>query len=230
MGFAIVSWTAADIYWTAVYADDAERRPTRASPTRSGSSSTPPASSTLVPAGALAHAQRPREPVARRPDRRRRRRRRSPPPSATAPSSTRAAPATSSAAVLTEPRLPGRRPAAAGHDRRDLRPVAAGARAAPGSCSASGSPSTRSATASTWSRPRDGTYQDGALRRRALARLLAAGRPGRLAAGQVRQRPERSEPARGDRPGRAAALVAVGLLAYDHFSRLNGLTVDAGRA
>jgi hypothetical protein len=42
LGCGLVSWTAADIVWTAVYADD-PNAPYRASPTRSGWPGTPPA-------------------------------------------------------------------------------------------------------------------------------------------------------------------------------------------
>ena len=197
MGFAIVSWTAADIYWTAVYADD----PNAALPEHRRRALAGLLSGQLVDARAaraLAHARRRRA------------------CGSTALIGARRVAALAAALAFgpvvhdgsagdlerrgpDQPRLPARRPAAAGlivaiFGLSGWRP---GPRLA--LARRSGSPSTRSATASTSSRPPTAPTRTAASSTRS-GRLVAAGRAGRLAADASAPAPRGPEPARGDRP------------------------------
>ena len=224
MGFAIVSWTAADIVWNTVYADD-PNAPYPSSADALWLVFYPASCVVLVAAGPLAAAQGAHEPVARRPDRRRSPRSPWRPPSAYGPVVHEGGAGDLSAAGPDQPGLPGRRPAAARRGGGDLRPD----RLAPGRGVARARPRARaqraSATASTWSRRRRAPtsrarFVDALWPASALLVGLSAWQPAK------RDRaPERSEPAPGAgagglRPGRASVL-----LAYDHFARLNGLTL-----
>ena len=201
MGVAIVSWTAADIIWTVALRRATQRRPIPSIADALWLAWYPASSRRADAARALAPARRPGEPLARRPDRRRWRdgARRRPRLRPGRPRWQRRRP---SRRRGHQPRLPARRPAAAGHDRRDLRADELAARPGLDRCSGSAWPSTRSATPSTSSRPprapaRRAPGSNALWPASSLLVGLAAWQPIRRASAA-----QGSQPAGGDRAGR----------------------------
>ena len=199
VGFAIVSWTAADIVWTCGVRGRSERPLSehRRWPLADLVSGHP---GRARAARAVALARRTSEPVAGRADRRRcdDRARRRPRLRAGHPRRQRRGPQPRG---RDRPGLSGRRPAPARHDHGDLRahelePGARLDRARPG-------PRPQRSGGRHLPRPDRRRHLAGLrVGQRALAGVVAAGRAGRLAADQARQRPQGPQPAGGHRPRR----------------------------